>query len=73
MKQTAVEWVVKQLLNAEPNVLEWQKYLIEGKAMEKEQHGHTWDIALLQKDLRGGNVMRAWEDFDEYYQEHYGK
>ena len=36
-KQTAVEWLFKELLNSEPNILEWNKLLEEAKAMEKEQ------------------------------------
>jgi hypothetical protein len=36
-KQTAVEWLFKELLNSEPNILEWNKLLEQAKAMEKEQ------------------------------------
>jgi hydroxymethylpyrimidine/phosphomethylpyrimidine kinase len=34
---TAVEWLFKELLNSEPNILEWNKLLEQAKAMEKEQ------------------------------------
>ena len=37
--------------------------------MEKEQHGKTWDTALDKYEVRAGNYMRAYEDFDEYYNE----
>ena len=35
-QQTAVEWLYNELLNAEPNVLEWNKLLEQAKEMEKE-------------------------------------
>ena len=68
MKQTAVEWLVE---NAEdffggliaPSIIE------QAKEMEKEQHGETWDTALDKYEVRAGNYMRAYEDFDEYYNE----
>ena len=36
-QQTAVEWLYNELLNAEPNVLEWNKLLEQAKEMEKEK------------------------------------
>jgi hypothetical protein len=36
-KQTAVEWLFKELLNSEPNILEWNKLLEQAKEMEKQQ------------------------------------
>jgi hypothetical protein len=41
----------------------------QAKEMEKEQHGKTWDTALDKYEVRAGNYMRAYEDFDEYYNE----
>lgn len=34
---TSIEWLAKQLLNAEPNVLEWQKYILQAKEMHKQE------------------------------------
>lgn len=34
---------------------------------EKEQHGETWDSALKAGEDRAWNVMRAYSDFDEYW------
>lgn len=42
------------------------------KAMHQKEHGETWDIAMEQYCKRGGNVSRAWEDFDEYYNKQFG-
>jgi hypothetical protein len=36
-KQTAVEWLFNELLNSEPNILEWNKLLQQAKEMEKNQ------------------------------------
>jgi hypothetical protein len=35
--------------------------------MEKEQHGETWDAALIHVDKRGGVILRALVDFDDYW------
>jgi hypothetical protein len=45
---------------------------IQAKEMEKEQHATTWDKSMDNLDARGGNIVRAWVDFDEYYNETYG-
>jgi len=36
-QQTAVEWLYNELLNAEPNILEWNKLLEQAKEMQKQQ------------------------------------
>jgi len=46
--------------------------LKEAKEMERKQHAKTWDKSMDNLDVRGGNIVRAWEDFDEYYNETYG-
>ncbi len=62
--KTAVEWLVEQL-----NLHEYEDVIEQAKEMEKEQHGKTWDNALDKYEVRAGNYMRAYEDFDEYYNE----
>jgi len=57
MKQTAVEWLFKELLNSEPNILEWNKLLEQAKEMEKEQ---IIDAVNLENSV------------DKYYNEQYG-
>ena len=39
------------------------------KKLEDRQHGKTWDAALDKYEVRAGNYMRAYEDFDDYYAE----
>jgi hypothetical protein len=36
---------------------------------EKEQHGNTWNAALKAYHERGGVYVRAFTDFDDYYNE----
>jgi hypothetical protein len=40
--------------------------------MQKQQHGKTWDDAMESIKARGGNDIRAYTDFDDYYAETYG-
>ena len=77
-KQTAVEWLKDILGDYGCNIrvnIDWKTLdgLIEqAKAMEKEQHGKTWDDALAQVEKRTV-WARAMCDFDEYYEETYKK
>lgn len=63
---TAVEWLLEHdyLIRS----TKWPDIIEQAKAMEKEQHGETWDAALLHVDKRGGVILRALVDFDEYWQ-----
>lgn len=45
--------------------------LKQAKARHKEEHGQTWDKSMENFEARGRNEMRAWVDFDEYYEETY--
>ena len=66
---TAVEWLVEQtesLITIE-TFHKWKELKHQAKAMEKEQHGETWDAALIHVDKRGGVVLRALVDFYEYW------
>ena len=69
---TSIEWLIKELytemnMSGDGRVLD--EILEEAKEMHKKEHGDTWDAALLQGSKRAGNFMRAYEDFDNYYQE----
>jgi hypothetical protein len=65
--KTAIEWYTSKLEELDIEV----PYMVyaEAKEMEKEQHGNTWDTALDKYEVRAGNYMRAYEDFDDYYNE----
>ena len=74
-KETAVEWlenILHDFIHPEHGA-EFFPFIEQAKAMEKEQHGETWDAALGAFDARGFNRVRAIVDFDDYYNETYGK
>ena len=67
---TAVEWLIDELEKWGEGRIKWPTYLWEeAEAMEKEQHGETWDSALINVDKRGGVILRALVDFDDYWAE----
>jgi hypothetical protein len=75
-QQLSVEW-----LEIELEKLWVKKYLSpitikplldKAKEMEKEQHATTWDTAMDKLNARGGNMVRAWVDFDDYYEQTFG-
>jgi hypothetical protein len=68
MKQTAVEWL-KDKIQSDMTFMEILGLINQAKAMEKEQHSKTWDVALDKYEVRAGNYMRAYEDFEQYYNE----
>jgi hypothetical protein len=63
-KQTAVMWLLSRYVN---DTFLTPEMFQQALAMEKEQHGATWDAALIQSDKRGGVLVRAVCDFDEYW------
>jgi hypothetical protein len=65
MKKTAVEWLVDDLIHKGIDLKHYQIIIGIAKEMEKEQHGKTWDAALDKYEVRAGNYMRAYEDFDD--------
>jgi hypothetical protein len=80
MKQTAVEWLSNQAYElfeqySEGNFdrIQLNKLMVDAtnkaKEMERKEHGKTWDAALSKYEVRAGNYMRAYEDFDDYYDE----
>jgi hypothetical protein len=70
MAQTAVEWLYKALWEEPKDKMVWYAILDKAKEMEKEQHGETWDAALIDVDKRGGILLRALVDFDEYWEKY---
>jgi hypothetical protein len=67
-QQTAVEWLQSIELERDLTLADWA----QAKEMEKQQHATTWDKSMDNLDARGGNIVRAWGDFDEYYNQTYG-
>jgi hypothetical protein len=71
-QQTAVEWLFGQIPGACKSSKGAHDALEQAKEMEKGQHATTWDTAMDNLDARGGNIVRAYVDFDDYYNETYG-
>lgn len=75
-KQTAIEWFIEQIEEGKIEIVYSDKvhtikclnFVVEqAKAMERKQHGDTWDAAIKAYRDRGNNVVRAIVDFDEYW------
>jgi hypothetical protein len=76
MAQTSVEWLIDQMFkqgffdgNKPLTFTNLDHLQQEAKEMERKEHGKTWDAALSKYEVRAGNYMRAYEDFDDYYNE----
>jgi hypothetical protein len=69
MAQTAVEWL-EIVYHSQQGYLS-KKDIEQAKAMEKEQHGNTWDEAIDTHERRGNVIARSIVDFDDYYNETY--
>ena len=62
---TAVQWLLEQTMYIRST--KWPDIVEQALEMEKQQHGETWDAALIHVDKRGGVILRALVDFDEYW------
>jgi hypothetical protein len=82
-QQTAVEWLAEQMeilhydywaehISKDEKNQRLKQLKEQAKEMEKEQHATTWDKSMDNLDARGGNIVRAWVDFDEYYNQTFG-
>jgi hypothetical protein len=67
MEKTAVEWLLQEmskLNNKQPT----EAMIMYAKKLHRQEHSKTWDESMRNLDVRGGNIVRAWDDFDEYYE-----
>ena len=71
-KGGAWENVSIRRLNISIDVSDYMELKQQAKAMHREEHGRTWDDAMQTLKSRGGNDMRAYTDFDDYYTEKFG-
>jgi hypothetical protein len=84
---TSIEWFISQLedkgdMRETPSIrnlqlnIDTSDYLElkrQAKEMHKQELGKTWDTALDKYEVRARNYMRAFEDFDDYYDETFKK
>jgi hypothetical protein len=63
----SIEWFISELkkVNYHPT----EAMVMYAKKLQRQEHSKTWDEALRIFETRGHNFVRAWEDFDDYYQE----
>ena len=66
-KQSSIDWLQAIELERDLTLADWNK----AKAMHRMEHGKTWDDSLDNLKARGMNEMRAYTDFDDYYNETY--
>ena len=75
-KQTAVEWYfdkIKSHFEHDGDLYEVACMTYElAKERENEQMMKTWTKAIDQTQERAWNVVRAYDDFDDYYNDQYG-
>jgi hypothetical protein len=67
MEKTAVEWLIDRIEDVDLTAEMFERIKQQAKEMEKKQHGETWDSALKAGEDRAWNVMRAYGDFDDYW------
>jgi hypothetical protein len=70
--KSSVDWLIEHYTFADLTAESWEMIKQKAKEMHKEEHGKTWDAAMDNFKARGGNDMRAWADFDDYYAETFG-
>jgi len=68
--KTAVEWLYNELLNSEPNILEWNKLLEQAKEMDKERIETAYNKGTVHGiDYPESTLPITGE---QYYNETYG-
>jgi hypothetical protein len=74
MKQTAVEWLIDQLVTGNEVTLKGENYKLfdQAKEMEINQHNETWDVAHQAGRFEGkGIAEKDWQTFEGYWEENF--
>jgi len=61
-QQTAVEWLYNELLNSEPNILEWNKLLEQAKEMDKEQKLNMFNCGRQYQATGEGTFKQVYKE-----------
>ena len=79
MKQTAVEWLVSELMSKGIINLDgwvWDdnisivEIMEQAKEMDKQAHKETWDVAHQAGRFEGKGIAEEnWQTFEEYWDE----
>lgn len=67
MRQTAVDWLVKEF-----NLEHFEATVRFAKEMEKQQHFETWDNGMDEILSMDENDPRLYKDFEQDYNERFG-
>lgn len=74
-KQTALDWYwdkIKSHFEHDGDLLETATFTFAiAKQKQKDDHAKTWDAAISAHDKRAYNHARSFDDFDDYYEEHF--
>ena len=70
-QQTAVKWLYNELLNSEPNILEWNKLLEQAKEMDKQQMKKTASYCQKMGILVATKIPNR-KTFEQWFSETYG-
>jgi hypothetical protein len=75
-KQTAVEWLIDQLIKYEfvPKGTHSDNVLFhKSKEMDKQQKKECWDVAHQAGRFEGKGIAEEnWQTFEQYYNETFG-
>jgi len=73
--QQFIEWGTQMIGDHPAKTLSFYEAIDKAEELlevEKEQMMKTWTKAIDQTQERAWNVVRAYDDFDDYYNEQYG-
>jgi hypothetical protein len=72
MKQTAVEWLIKELDNYAKGISEYFSEVAiynHARRMEKQSHKETWDVAHQAGRFEGKAIAEEnWQTFETYWE-----
>jgi hypothetical protein len=62
---TSIDWLLQELEKFNHPT---EAMIMYAKKLHRQEHIKTWDESMRNLDVRGGNIVRAWDDFDEHYE-----
>jgi hypothetical protein len=71
-QQTSIDWLIDELIKNHGIQANLYSEFEQAKEMHREEQGKTWDAAMDNFKARGENYVRAYGDFDDYYNKTFG-
>jgi hypothetical protein len=75
-EESSIEWLFKELLNSEPNILEWNKLLEQAKEMHKqeiEQHAINFYLFVENDEVTDQKVEFIENLYKDYLKQFYNE